>query len=684
MKKSAVAGTLQASTLLCTLVVTGMAAAQSDAARSTDSSTQPTVEEVVVFGRNSNLLGSAVAASQGSISGADLLMRPMLKPAELLESMPGMVAVQHSGSGKANQYFLRGFNLDHGTDYSVHIDGMPLNLRSHGHGQGYLDINGLIPETVESIDYRKGPYRADLCDFSIAGASFISTIDRLDQSFLAADAGEHGWRRYAGGMSQDLSGGSFTLAGEVKSSDGPWESAEELEHVSVWGKYLAQTNFGQAAVTLSVYDANWNPTEQIPERAIGTAACEDEFCSLDTTADGSTERWILTTNLTGGDWEAVLFAQHYDWHMQSNPTYDYQLNQFDKRWTAGGKIDKGVFDNGRINVTVGGDFRYDDAGSVGLDHFATGRFIESISDNEIKEESYGLFLDSTLHLTQSLRLMGGLRGDYYYFDVTANNTNSFAGQQTDSRVSPKLGLAWAATVALELYGNWGRGFHSNDARGVVNASDPVQGLSPGKGYEAGARTSIADIKITAAYWWLDQESELIFVGDSNSVEAKGGSKRKGAELAMFWQPSEWLGLDAVYTASDARYVDASEGAHIEGSIEESAEFGVTATRDVWDASLRMRYLGPYALLADNSDRADSLLSVNLRAARHWQALTVYAEIINLLDTDGKEIVYNYPAYVPGLDPVGTTSEDIDCSLTNCRVSRVTEPRTFRAGISLKF
>ncbi len=153
---------------------------------------------------------------------------------------------------------------------------------------------------------------------------------------------------------------------------------------------------------------------------------------------------------------------------------------------------------------------------------------------------------------------------------------------------------------------------------------------------------------------------------------------------MFWQPSEWLGLDAVYTASDARYVDASEGAHIEGSIEESAEFGVTATRDVWDDSLRMRYLGHYALLADNSDRADSLLSVNLRAARHWQALTVYAEIINLLDTDRKEIVYNYPAYVPGLDPAGITSEDIDCSLTNCRVSRVTEPRTFRAGISLKF
>ncbi|MDO9317940.1 MAG: TonB-dependent receptor [Gammaproteobacteria bacterium] len=684
MKKSVATRHLQVSSLLCATVATGIAIAQPGAAPVASAGTPPTVEEVVVFGRNSNLLGIANAASQGSISGADLLMRPMLKPAELLESMPGMVAVQHSGSGKANQYFLRGFNLDHGTDYSVHIDGLPLNLRSHGHGQGYLDINGLIPETVESIDYRKGPYRADLGDFSVAGASFISTIDALDQSFLAADAGERGWRRYAGGGSHAVAGGTLTLTGEVKNYDGPWESPEDLAHVSVWGKYLVDTGFGQAAVTLSGYDAKWHPTEQIPERALGTVACEDEFCALDTTADGSTERWMLTGNLTGNAWEASVYAQHYDWLMQSNPTYDYQINQFDERWTVGGKFSTRWIDNARLSVTTGADFRYDDAGSVGLDHFERGSFIESISDNEIKEGSLGLHVDYTLHINESLRLLSGLRLDYYDFDVAANNANSFAGQKTDSRLSPKLGVAWAATETLELYGNWGRGFHSNDARGVVNALDPVEGLSPAKGYEAGARTSIRDIKVTAAYWWLDQKSELVFVGDSNSVEAKGGSRRKGAEFTLFWQPSEWLGIDAVYTASDAQYVDDSEGSHVEGAIEESAQFGLSATRDVWDASLRVRYLGPYALLADNSDRADSLLSVNLRAARHWKALTVYAEIINLLDTNRKEIVYNYPAYVPGLDPVGTTSEDIDCSLTNCRVSRVTEPRTFRAGISLKF
>ena len=221
-------------------------------------------EELVVFGRGTDLVGRAEAASEGSVGGADLLIRPMFKTAELLESMPGMVAVQHSGSGKAHQYFLRGFNLDHGTDYTAIVDGMPWNLRSHGHGQGYLDVNGLIPEIVERIDYRKGPYRADLGDFAMVGASFISTIDSLDQPFISGEFGEDSWQRYAGGMSQNVGGGTLTFVGEVKQYDGPWSNPEDLNHKSVWAKYLTDTSFGRASITLSGYDATWNPTEQVP------------------------------------------------------------------------------------------------------------------------------------------------------------------------------------------------------------------------------------------------------------------------------------------------------------------------------------------------------------------------------------------------------------------------------------
>lgn len=661
---------------IAVILASGAVAAQSPAGS--------TVEEIVVFGRNTDLVGSAEAASEGSVSGADLLVQPLFKTAELLESMPGMVAVQHSGSGKANQYFLRGFNLDHGTDYTVFVDGMPMNMRTHGHGQGYLDVNGLIPETVDRIDYRKGPYRADLGDFSMAGASFIHTIDRLEDNFVSLESGQYGWRRLAGGVSEELTDGTLSVIGEYKQSDGPWQKEEDLDHLSLWSKYLRETDFGQFMLTLSGYKANWDPTEQVPERAFGTAACPDEFCSLDPTAEGETSRWILTSDLTGDDWSASLYAQHYDWTMSSNPTYDYQINQFDKRWTLGGTLEKTLVEEMHYQVVAGGDFRYDDGSRIGVEHTDRGVYVEEIADNAVQEASYGAFLEATWYATDTLRVIGGVRGDYYDFDVTAHNALSVEGSQTDSRVSPKVALAWQALDDLELYANWGRGFHSNDGRGVVHPTDPLAGLSPGEGKELGARWIVGDFKFTTAYWWLEQDSELIFVGDSNSVEPKGGSEREGIELTLFWQPTYWLGVDAVYTHSTARYVDNPDGEHVEQAVEEAGQIGISASRDNWDLALRMRYLGPYALTADNAQRAQSLTTVSVRGAWHWTNLTAYAEVINLLDTDRKEIVYFYPAYVPGLDPAGITSEDIDCAVVNCRISRATVPSSIRVGVSYKF
>jgi outer membrane receptor protein involved in Fe transport len=251
-------------------------------------------------------------------------------------------------------------------------------------------------------------------------------------------------------------------------------------------------------------------------------------------------------------------------------------------------------------------------------------------------------------------------------------------------VSPKFGVAYAISDDVELYGNWGEGFHSNDARGVVNSTDPIPGLSPGTGYEAGARFEFGTVKLTSAYWWLNLDSELIFVGDSNSVEPRGGSRREGYELTAFWRPVDWLGIDAVYTGSRARYVDNPDGRYIEGSVEHAGQIGVSAVKGDWEASLRVRYLGEYALVPDNSQRANAETSINLRGAYTVGRAQLYAEVLNLLDEDGKDIVYWYEAYVPGLDPVGTSSADIDCSVTNCRVSRAEEPRTLRVGVKFAF
>lgn len=642
------------------------------------------IQEVVIFGRNTDLVGEAESASQGYVGGADLLIRPLVKTAELLESMPGMVAVQHSGSGKANQYFLRGFNLDHGTDYSVHLDGVPMNMRSHGHGQGYLDVNGIIPETVEGIDYRKGPYFADLGDFSLAGASFINTIDSLERNFVSAEAGKYGWGRYVGGYSQEINDGTLSLIGEYKNYDGPWQHSEDLNHLSLWGKYITPTSFGDASYSLSVYRADWEPTEQIPERVIGSAVCADAYCSLDPTATGETTRWIGSADLQGSDWYANFYAQHYDWTMSSNPTYDAQINQFDKRFILGGTANKTLLEESAYDLSLGVDSRYDDGSRIGVEEYNQGVYVGDIGANEITEFSVGPYLDGNWYATRDLRVNAGLRYDYYDFDVTALNNLSAQGSETAGEFSPKLGLAWTARDNLDLYYNWGRGFHSNDARGVVNQTNPVPGISAGTGYEVGSRLNLGDFKFTAAYWWLDQDSELIFVGDSNSVEPKGGSERDGLELTMFWQPTDWLGVDAAFTSSDARYVSNPEGVYVEGAVEEAAQLGVAITQSNWDSSLRVRYLGPYALDAANSRRAQSLTTVNWRGAYHWESLTVFVEAINLFDRDGKEIQYYYPAYVQGFDPVGLDSETIDCDVTNCFMSRATEPRAFRLGVRYQF
>ena len=642
------------------------------------------IEEVVVFGRDIELLGTARSASEGSVGGADLLVRPMLRVAELLEAVPGMVAVQHSGSGKANQYFLRGFNLDHGTDFSTNVDGVPMNLRSHGHGQGYLDVNGLLPEIVDRIDYRKGPYRADVGDFSMAAASFINTIDRLEAPFVAIEAGQNGWGRFAGGGSVEMGEGTLTTLGELKSYDGPWQREEGLEHVSVWGKYLRPTDFGELSLTLSGYEGDWHPTEQIPERAIGSAVCSDAFCSLDPTAGGNTSRWIAAAQLTGTDWDASGYLQYYDWLMESNPTYDLQIHQFDKRVTTGGRYDRTLIEQMDFELNVGTEFRYDSIGPVGVHEYDEGQFVAPLSNNDIQEVSLGLYVEADRYLTDRLRLFGGLRADYYGFEVTARSVGSFEGTESDSLVSPKGGLAYTLNGNVELYGSWGRGFHSNDARGVVKSVDPVAGLAPGTGYEAGTRIEVGDVKLTASYWWLDLDSELIFVGDSNSVEPRGSSNREGYELALFWSPLDWFGVDAVWTDSEATYVDNPDGRFIEGSLENAGQLGISAFRDNWEASLRLRHLGPYALTPDNAHRADPHTLINLRGSYSLGSVTFYAEVFNLLNDDRKDIVYYYGAYVDGFDPPGLTSEDIDCGAVNCRMSRATEPRTLRVGAKWEF
>ncbi|TCM20882.1 outer membrane receptor protein involved in Fe transport [Novosphingobium sp. PhB165] len=641
-----------------------------------------TAEEIVVFGRGETKIGEAHAASEGSVAGSDLLVRPLLRVAELLEAVPGMVAAQHSGSGKANQYFLRGFNLDHGTDFTTYIDGVQMNLRTHGHGQGYLDLNGLIPEIVAREDFRKGPYRADGGDFALAGAAYMTTIDGFDRPWVSVEGGSYNAGRLAaGGTIKDLGGGDLTLVGQAKRYDGPWEEAEHLRHYAGFAKYAVPLGDGKLEASLHAYHATWRPTEQIPERIIGSDICPDVFCSPDPSARGRTTRFVGNVGVTQASWSANLYAQYYDWNMYSNPTYSdpdgtsAQIEQYDKRWVTGLTARKQWELADSLQFTVGTENRYDHIGSVGVNRTADRELLYSLGRYHVEELSGALYGEAMWKPLPGLRLTGGLRGDYYHYSVRARDAAAAAigeGSGHDSIVSPKFSAAYEVTPQFEVYANWGRGFHSNDVRGAVNVDTPVPVLVRGTGKELGGRLQIGKFSLTGTYWWLDVASELRFVGDSNAVEPTGASKRHGYEVVAFWRPLPWLALDGNYTENHSRY---DNGDRIPNAFENAASAGASIVLDPWEASIRVRHLGPYPLVEDNSVRDKGSTVVNARAAWKGKKIEIYGEVLNIFDSRDKDIAYYYESYIPAFDADGPTDG---------RLSRVIEPRTFKIGARYTF
>ena len=639
----------------------------------------PDDDTIIVFGRGEAKIGIAQAASEGTVGGSDLLVRPLLRTAELLEAIPGMVAAQHSGSGKANQYFLRGFNLDHGSDFSTYIDGVPMNFRTHGHGQGYLDLNGLIPEIVAREDFRKGPYRADGGDFSLAGASYMTTINAVDRPWVSAEGGSfRALRLAAGGTIEGLGAGSLTLVGQAKVYDGPWQQPERLRHFSGFAKYRTVLGSSDLEASLQLYRATWQPTEQVPERIFGSAVCADEFCSPDPSATGQTTRVIGNVALGGGGFRANLYAQYYKWSMFSNPVYadpdgtSAQIEQFDRRWVLGGSASQVWEVSPALKLMVGTEDRYDAVGNVGVARTDRRALLGSLGRYRVTEGSAALFAEATAEPVNGLRIIAGLRGDYYAWSVHARDAEAAAlgeGSGHASLVTPKVSLAYRISPRFEVYANWGRGFHSNDVRGAVNLVTPVPVLSQGNGRELGLRWQQEGLSLTATYWWLDVGSELRFVGDSNAVEPAGASRRHGFELVGFWRPAPWLAIDANYTASHARF---DNGDYIPNAFENAMSAGIAYVRDPWEMSLRMRHLGPYPLLEDNSVRDKGSTVFNFRAARTVGRVQIYGEVLNILGSHDKDIAYYYESYIPRFDPAPAEG----------RLSRVVEPRTFRVGLKL--
>ncbi|MEM7765734.1 MAG: TonB-dependent receptor [Pseudomonadota bacterium] len=650
----------------------------------------PVLEEIVVYGRAEQLIGVAQSASEGMVGYDDIQLAPLLRVGELAEAVPGMVATQHSGTGKANQYYLRGFNLDHGTDFAANAEGVPLNMRTHGHGQGYLDLNFMIPELVATTRYRKGPYSAQTGDFSSAGSVDFSFYDRLDESIAELSAGEYGYYRSLLATSANLGDGALTGAIDVTRYDGPWALDEDLQQEKLYVSYQAPFAFAQAKFTLQGYWSDWDATDQIPLRAVRTGLIDD-LGFIDPDLGGQTDRLALTSAFDFGSWQLSAYMIDYDFTLFSNFTYllddpvlGDEFEQHDDRRIYGARVDGSslhTIADRAMYLRWGGDARLDDIREVGLYRTASRQRIDTVRSDTVDERSLGAFVEAEWALTEQLRAALGIRADYYDWDVDARRADN-GGSGDDQLLSPKFRLAYRVTDGLETYLNYGRGMHSNDVRGTTIRSDPMTGdpvdpveaLVASEGAEVGVRFESAQrFNATLIAFWLTLDSELVFVGDAGGTEANDGSQRRGIEATAFWQANDWLAVNATYTHTDAEFRNAPASAnHIPGAIESNFTMGLNAAwRNGLSASVRLRHLGEAPLTEDNSVRAETSTSLHVGAAYRRGRTEWRLDVFNALDSDDNDISYYYASRLSG--EAGAGVEDIHF--------HPLEPRSVRATVT---
>ncbi|MBA2722374.1 MAG: TonB-dependent receptor [Methylibium sp.] len=688
-----------AAALLCS--APGIRAQPSPAPQVAQTATLPPVE---VRGHYDNDIGTSDAASEGAVTQRLIQNRPALRPGEILEFVPGMIVTQHSGNGKANQYFLRGFNLDHGTDFATFVDGMPVNMVSHAHGQGYTDLNFLIPELVRRIDYRKGPYFAREGDFASAGSARLALLDTLPRPLAEITLGQRDYRRglFAGSTQLGESGVALLGAVEAQTHDGPWKVPEDLRKFNGWLRASQRDGNNDRALTFMAYDARWTSTDQIPAARVADGTL-DRFGSLDPSDGGRSRRISLSsstrTTLNDGAWQASAYAVSAKLNLFSNFTYFLddpvngdQFEQAERRRMFGGELSR-VWDvmlGGRAHAfTLGLQARHDRLDPVGLYRNRERDRLATTVEAEVKQTQAGVYGEWNARWTPWLRSIAGLRADAARFDVDSSVAGN-SGKASDEQLSPKLGLVFGPWQQTEFFVNAGRGFHSNDARGTTarfspdgtESLDPVPGLAASRGAELGLRTVIVPgLQSSLAVWRLDLDSELVYIGDAGTTEPSGASRRSGVEWNNHWVLDElglpgWL-LDLDLAASRARFRDAPSGAdRVPGSVDRVASFGIGYAPEGgrWFGHFQVRHFGPRDLVEDGSEQSSATTLAYLRGGwRPSPSVTLALDVFNLFDRKASDIDYFYESR-----PVqeGTAAED--------RHFHPVEPRTLRVTASYRF
>ncbi len=615
-----------------------------------------------------NLVGIAGAGSEGAITAAQLAVRPLNRASEVLETVPGMVISQHSGEGKANQYYLRGFNLDHGFDFAQTIAGVPVNMPTHAHAQGYADSNFLIPELVSGVQFRKGPYYAEGGDFSSAGSANINYFNSLDRPILTVTGGSFDYERVLAAVSPTVGAGHLLSAFEWERDNGPWLSPNNKDKYNAVLRYSQGDARSGFSATFMGFSNHWHATDQIPRRAVD-AGTIDRFGFIEETDGGETFRYSGAF-----DWQQsrandstrlTAYVQRYGVQLFHNFTYFLndpvngdQFEQYERRWTSGAKLThrKMLKIGGKPTENAfGADLRSDVVGGpLGLYRTRETVRLSTTRADEVNQASTSVFGQSEVEWSRTVRTTLGLRGDLYHWNVMSNDPLN-SGRTTAAIASPKVSAAFGPWKGTEAYANWGFGFHSNSGLGILARVDPLTGeaaqASPAfaraKGAEVGVRTvAVRRMQTTATFWYLGFDSELVYVGDSGSTEAGPASQRRGVEITNYSYPNAWTTIDVDLSLSRARYVDVPVGEdYVPGALNRVIAAGIAVNPPAGVnaggfGSLRLRHFGPRSLVEDNSVRSRSTSVLNIEVGYKFSnRIRLNLTGFNVLDARVSDIDY---------------------------------------------
>jgi hypothetical protein len=656
------------------------------------------LQRVLVEGSRLSQLGLAESAGAGSVGQKELAARTTYRPGEMLEAMPGLIASQHSGEGKANQFYLRGFNLDHGTDLATWVDGMPVNQRSHAHGQGWTDVNFLIPELVGRLDYRKGPYSARSGDFSSAGHAEIGYASRLVKDVASVTLGQHGFGRALLAGSPELAGGTLLYALEGMHNDGPWTRPDDYRKFNGVLRYSRGYANNGWSVTAMAYRGLWHATDQIPLRAVEDGSL-GRFDAIDDTDGGSARRyslsgaWRRTCADSASKLSAYVIRNQLDLfsnftYFMNDPVNGDQFAQPDRRVTSGLDAAHTLHlhrgESMASDLTFGARLQNDNIFNA-LQSTRARQTLSTTRADHIVETSGALFVESATRWNAAVRTVAGLRADRYRF-IVASDLAANSGRAHDTQVSPSFSLIVAPLASLELYLNYGHGFHSNDARGTVAAIDPATmeaierapGLVRSTGMEIGLRTeAIPKMQTAVALYRLDFDSELTYIGDAGMTDAGDASRRYGVEFSNYWRPLKWLSVDfdAAFARARSAGGDPGVGRRIPGAVEGVGQLALSVDKlGPWSGALRLRYFGPRPLIEDNSVRSQASTTLNGRIGyRIGKDMQLELEGFNLANRRDSAIDYYYASRLAGeLEP----REDIHFHPIEPRTLRISFTKTW--------